>query len=114
MNHAYGVKHYLLKEEAVIPSMGYGDALVHVGAFSIVDWAPWTEKVIWDMNTRPVTDMQRMVLETDSVKEAMAEIVAKKLAYYKNTLNLEVDEHKIYSDVRKEAVDSMKVIMADY
>ena len=35
MNHAYGVKHYLLKEEAVIPSYGYGDALVHVKNFSI-------------------------------------------------------------------------------
>ena len=55
-----------------------------------------------------------MVLETDSVKEAIAEIVAKKLAYYKNTLNLEVDEHKIYTDVRNEAIASMKVIMADY
>ena len=30
MNHAYGVKHYVLKEEAVIPSHGYGDALVHI------------------------------------------------------------------------------------
>ena len=54
------------------------------------------------------------MLETDSVKEAIAEIVAKKLAYYKNTLNLEVDEHKIYTDVRNEAIASMKVIMADY
>jgi len=114
MNHAYGVKHYLLKEEAVIPSEGFGDALVHVGSFGIRDWVPWTDKVNWNMATRPQSDMQRMVLETDSVKEAIAEIVAKKLAYYKQTLNLEVDEHKIYSEVRKEASDSMKVIMADY
>ena len=30
MNHAYGVKHYLLKEESVVPSMGYSDALVRM------------------------------------------------------------------------------------
>lgn len=114
MNHAYGVKHYLLKEEAVIPSYGYGDALVHVKKFSIRDWAPWTEKINWNMQTRPQTDMMRMVLETDSVKEAIAEIVAKKLQYYKNTLNFEIDESHIYQEVRKEATDSMKIIMADY
>ena len=28
MNHAYGVKHYILNEESVLPSMGYNDALV--------------------------------------------------------------------------------------
>mmetsp|Transcript_41764 Transcript_41764/g.55028 ORF Transcript_41764/g.55028 Transcript_41764/m.55028 type:complete len:292 (+) Transcript_41764:692-1567(+) len=47
MNHAYGVKHYVLKEEAVIPSHGYGDALVHLKSFGVRDWAPWTEKVNW-------------------------------------------------------------------
>lgn len=96
MNHAYGVKHYVLKEEAVIPSLGYGDALVHLKQFGVRDWAPWTEKVNWYMNTRSHEDMKRMVLETNSVKEAIGEIVASKLAYYKNTLNFSVDENKIY------------------
>ena len=58
--------------------------------------------------------MKRMVLETDSVKEAIGEIVASKLAYYKNTLNFEVDENKIYQEVKQEASNSMDVIMADY
>ena len=53
MNHAYGVKHYVLKEEAVIPSLGYGDALVPIGSFGLRDWAPWNEKVNWYMPTRP-------------------------------------------------------------
>ena len=30
MNHAYGVKHYVLKEEAAIPSIGYNDSLVRI------------------------------------------------------------------------------------
>lgn len=40
--------------------------------------------------------MENLVLETGSVKEAIGEIVAGKLAYYKNTLQLDVDENKIY------------------
>ena len=56
----------------------------------------------------------RIVLETDSVKEAIAEIVAEKLAYYKHTLKLDVDENSIYQDVRKEASSSLSVIMANY
>lgn len=46
--------------------------------------------------------MQDLILETDSVKEAIANIVAEKLAYYKNTLQLDVDENKIYQEVRKD------------
>ena len=48
------------------------------------------------MQTRNIKDMQQMILETNSVKEAIGTIVADKLAYYKNTLQLDVDENKIY------------------
>jgi len=96
MNHAYGVKHYVLKEEAALPSVGYNDALVLLRSLSIADWTPWNGKVNWNMVTRPTQDMRRMVLETHSVKEAIGEIVAQKLAYYKNTLNFAIDENKIY------------------
>ena len=30
MNHAYGVKHYVLNEEAALPSIGYVDKLVRM------------------------------------------------------------------------------------
>ena len=53
--------------------------------------------------------MQRMVLETDFIKDTIVDIVTKKLAYYNNKLNLEVNSDEIYSDVCKEASDSMKV-----
>ena len=96
MNHAYGVKHYVLKEEAVLPSIGYNDSLVRIANFSVVDMVPWTKKVLWNMQTRNIKDMQQMILETNSVKEAIGTIVADKLAYYKNTLQLDVDENKIY------------------
>ena len=114
MNHAYGVKHYVLKEEAVLPSIGYNDSLVRIKAFSFVDWAPWSPKHNWTLDKRDLKEMQRMILETDSVKEAIGNIVADKLAYYKNTLQLDVDENKIYQEVRQEALKSLNVVMADY
>ena len=49
MNHAYGVKHYVLKEEAALPSIGYNDSLVRIKQFRIQDWAPWTKKYNWNM-----------------------------------------------------------------
>ena len=79
MNHAFGVKHYLLKEEAVLPSQGFNDSLVLIKSFGITDWAPWTKKVNWNMDVRPTEDMERLVLETNSVQEAIGEIVARKL-----------------------------------
>ena len=57
---------------------------------------PWTKRVNWNMQVRHIKDMQQMILETDSVKESIGAIVADKLAYYKNTLQLDVDENKIY------------------
>ena len=86
MNHAYGVKHYVLKEEAAIPSIGYNDSLVRIGKFTLADLVPWSKTVHWNMQVRNIKDMQQIILETDSVKESIGAIVADKLAYYKNTL----------------------------
>ena len=58
--------------------------------------------------------MQDLILETNSVKEAIGEIVAGKLSYYKNTLQLDVDENKIYQEVKSEARNSLRIIMANY
>ena len=49
MNHAYGVKHYVLKEEAALPSIGYNDSLVRIGKFNLGDMVPWTKRVNWNM-----------------------------------------------------------------
>ena len=34
MNHAYGVKHYILHEESALPSMGYNDALARMDSIT--------------------------------------------------------------------------------
>lgn len=67
MNHAYGVKRYVLKEEAALPSAGYNDSLVKLKSFTILDWAPWSKKVNWNLNVRPTDEIKRLVLETPAV-----------------------------------------------
>lgn len=114
MNHAYGVKRYVLNEEAALPSAGFNDSLVMLKKFSIAHWAPWSKKMKWTLEVRPTDEIKKLVLETTSVRDAMAEIVATKLSYYKNSLKLDVDENKIYQDVYKEASNSLWVIMANH
>lgn len=113
-NHAYGVKRYLLHEEAAVPSYGFGDTMVSFRNYSWTDMKPWSKKLNWEFELRPTKEMEKVVLATDSVKEAIGDIVATKLAYYKNTLQLDVDENKIYQETLKEASNSLRVIMANY
>lgn len=44
----------------------------------------------------------------------MAAIVKEKISYYRGTLQMDVDESKIYKDVEKEAKNSLNTIMANY
>lgn len=48
--------------------------------------APWSKKFNWEMDVKPRSEIQQIILETDSVKEAIGDIVSTKLSYYKNTL----------------------------
>ena len=59
MNHAYGVKHYVLKEEAALPSSGYNDTLVRMKKYTtnLGDWAPWGKNINWDFGHRSLKDM---------------------------------------------------------
>lgn len=58
--------------------------------------------------------MQRLILNKESVKEAMAGIVRDKIQYYRGTLQMDVDESSIYREVEKEAKKSLNTIMANY
>jgi hypothetical protein len=51
------------------------------------------------LNVKSVDEMKKILLATESVKEAMAQIVAEKLKFYQGTLQLEVSEDKIYREV---------------
>lgn len=113
MNHAYGVKHYVLQEESVVPSMGYSDALVRM---NLAGWQTWLPGSNFGKakDIRPFDEMQKLVLGKESVKEAMAEIVKEKLSYYRGTLQMEADENKIYGEVEKDAIKSLNIIMSNY
>lgn len=58
--------------------------------------------------------MKKILLNTESVKEAMAQIVAEKLKFYQGTLQLEVSEDQIYREVEANAIQSMDTIMSNY
>lgn len=55
-----------------------------------------------------------MILGKESVKQAIAVIVKEKLSYYRGTLQMDADESKIYGEAEKEAISSLKTIMANY
>ena len=74
MNHAYGVKRYVLHEESALPSAGFNG--VPIKKFSLLDWAPWNKKINWHVETRKTDEMKKLILETDAVKEVMADMVA--------------------------------------
>ena len=42
MNHAFGVKRYILNEDAVIPSHGYDDATERMKERNLVKFWPWS------------------------------------------------------------------------
>jgi len=42
MNLAYGVKNYILKEEAAMPSMGYNDVVMRMIRKRGADLLPWS------------------------------------------------------------------------
>lgn len=83
-NFAYGIKHYILHEEAVVPSFGYGDAVVKMERTR--SFLPWNSPGRALVNVKSRDEMKKIILNTESVKEAIATIVAEKLKFYQGTL----------------------------
>ena len=105
MNHAFGIKRYILNEDAVVPSEGYDDASTRMWNKSLLSFLPWNQrKGAAVARPRSCDEMRKIILGKDSVKEAIADIVKEKLLYYRNTLQLDMDENKIYIDVEKQAI----------
>ena len=55
-----------------------------------------------------------MIIDTKSVQEAIRDIVAEKIDYLKHSLQQDVDENKIFQEVRKEAEKSLNEVMANH
>ena len=45
-NHGYGIKRFILKEEAVLPSEGFHDYVSHMQSSNsgLASWLPWNKK----------------------------------------------------------------------
>lgn len=83
-NYAYGVKHFLLNEEAVVPSMGYGDAVQKMEKTrGLWNWNAAGRPLL---NLKSGDEMKKLILNTEQVKEAIAQIVSDKLKFYQGTL----------------------------
>lgn len=106
MNCAYGLKLYILHEEAAMPSRGYNDVVVRMKDRGWSDLLPWSVTG-QPAQARSRDDMTRLILSQDTVKKEMALLVKQKLEYYKGELHLDVTEDKVYREVEKSAIVSI-------
>ena len=44
MNYAYGIKRFILKEEAEMPSVGYNDIITYMGSKHGENYIPWISR----------------------------------------------------------------------
>lgn len=86
MNLGYGIKNYILKEEAFLPSVGYNDVVIRMVNKQGRDLLPWS-KSGRPAAVRSREEMIKLILANHSVKEEMAALVKEKLLYYRGTLH---------------------------
>ena len=106
MNLGYGIKMYQLKEEAAIPSLGYNDAVTHMGK----RWNNPGKR----LKIKSRDEIRQIILSKESVKQAMAAKVKVKLDYYRGTMHLNIDEDAVYREVENEAIQDINTLAANY
>ena len=83
MNYAYGIKKFILKEEAELPSVGYNDAITLMSSkHDMANFIPYyyRGKLV---KVRPMDEMKKMVLESEDVKEVIVRMVKKRTQQFK-------------------------------
>ena len=96
MNFAYGIKRFILKEEAELPSAGYNDVITLMKGYSGVEnFVPWSN-VGKPLNVRTPDELKVLILGTDEVKDIMATLVRERAKQYQNHLQEQPAEDKIY------------------
>jgi glycerol-3-phosphate O-acyltransferase len=113
MNLGYGIKNYVLKEEAALPSVGYNDVVQRMINIGGKDLLPWNKQGL-PLDVRTRDEMTRIILGATSVKEAIANLVKDKIAYNRGTLMIEVPEENIYRDVQAIAIKNIETIISNY
>lgn len=81
MNHAYGIKKYILKEEAELPSAGYNDVVTYMGNLHGENYIPWLSRGK-DLKVKTPEEMKNAILNCPEVKEVIADLVREKTKEY--------------------------------
>lgn len=113
MNFGYGIKNYILKEEAALPSAGYNDVVQRMVQMKGREFLPWSKQGK-PLPVRDNDEMKKLLLSRHQVKEAMAQLVRDKLEYNRGTLHIEVPEDKVYREVEAIAIKDIDTIISKY
>jgi hypothetical protein len=113
MNLGYGIKNYVLREEASLPSIGYSDVVQTMKDLGVREFLPWHKQGIIS-NVRAADELRKIILNRPSVKEAMAQMVKERLEYNRGTLHIEVPEDKVYREIEATAIKSLNTIASNY
>jgi hypothetical protein len=73
MNYAYGIKRFILKEEAEMPSVGYNDIVTYMGSMHGENYLPWYSRGK-ELKVRSMEEMKSLILTSDEVKTAIANL----------------------------------------
>jgi hypothetical protein len=61
MNYAYGIKRYILKEEAELPSVGYNDIITYMGSKHGENYLPFYSRGK-ELKVRSQDEMKTLIL----------------------------------------------------
>lgn len=81
MNNAYGIKRFILKEEAELPSVGYNDVVTFMSAQHGENYIPWLSRGK-PLKVRSSEEIKNLILGTHEVKEVIASLVREKTKQY--------------------------------
>lgn len=113
MNFGYGIKNYVLKEEAALPSAGFNDVVQRMRNLGGREFLPWSKQGK-ALEVRDNDETKKLLLARHSVKEAMAALVKEKLEYNKGVLCIDVPEDKVYREVEATAIKDIDTIISNY
>ena len=66
------------------------------------------------LQVRSHDDIKKLIFAREDVKDAIAQLVKKKLNHYSNVLLLDVPEEKVYREVEKIAINNIETIISNY
>jgi hypothetical protein len=113
MNFAYGIKRFILKEEAELPSVGYNDVISLMSNKHGENFIPYYTRGK-PVQVRSIDELKRLILNSDDVRDVVAQVVRERTEQYKHHFNLLPNEELIYKEVTKEATKVIERIMSTY